>query len=70
MPEADQTLSPAEVARLLGRSYDHVLRLIRSGRLPAYDDGTGTVPRYRVRREDVELLRTAVASGASGPGFE
>ncbi len=52
----DRLLTPRQAAERLERSYDHVLRLIKAGRLPARDDSVGTVPRYRILESDLEEL--------------
>ena len=65
-------LTPSEVAVRLGRSYDHVLRLIHSGVLRAFDDGAGKIPRWRVSEDDLEAFiearqsRSATPAGARG----
>lgn len=55
-------LDPHGAAKALGRSYDHVLRLIRAGRLEAYDDGAGGVPRYRITPAALERFRSSRAT--------
>ena len=52
---ADQLLTPEEAARELKVSAEQVRALIRRGRLPAVNLGTGKKrPLYRITRQDLE----------------
>ncbi len=53
-------------ASLLGISRQHVTKLIRAGRLDAYNIGSCTVPNYRVLTESIEQLRVRGTPGAHG----
>jgi excisionase family DNA binding protein len=63
----ERILTPSQVAKRIGRSYDHVLRLIKAGKLKAANDGAGQVPRWRIREADVERLLYGNHSEKSEP---
>lgn len=50
-------LKVRDVAELLNLSESQILRLIRTGRLKAYNHGVGKLPRFRIERDDLESYR-------------
>ena len=52
--DAAKYLTPPEIAKLLRVSPDKVLGWIRRAELRAIDVGSGSRPRYRVSREDLD----------------
>ena len=62
-------LTPPEIAKELRCRTSKPLRWIEDGELPAVNVSSGTRPRYRVRREDLDafLQRRAVVPVATPP---
>lgn len=55
-PAERQTFTTQEVARRWGVNRDKVVAFIRDGQLPAMNLSLGQMPRYRIRREDLEAF--------------
>ena len=57
----EQTVDRHETAKILGCSADHITNLIRKGRIPATDIGTGRIRYYRIKPSDIARFQAAAA---------
>jgi excisionase family DNA binding protein len=65
-PAAGKLLTEAQAAKLAGISQKTIRRLIKSGRLPAKDYGSGSKHLYRIAPDDLHLIESTEPARANG----